>query len=361
MSENKISAIKENFDLAVQNHIENNIVVAENLYNEVLKLDPKHLDTLNNLGIIFTELGEYEKAKSYYEKVIKFGPTYVGAHSNLGILFENLGENQKAINCFEKAIEINPKFINGYKALGVLLKKTGEYQKANTNFEKALNLEFTKSPERGLFIYDAVKRRGFFGQSNLEQVESGSEQLPLLTWPLLDFIKNLDLKNAILHELGSGNSTVWFSNIFKRVESYETNEDWYKTLKPKLKDNVSLKLTTLEKIYECSYNFNSRDWLLIDFAGKRTKFVNKLVNLSDEYIPAQIIFDNAECYRNGAKILNDRGYIEIPFYGFKSGDTITSCTSLFILKNKFNIKSLLNFYYPDFCRKLSNNKWDTIE
>ena len=360
MSENQTLTIKETFDLATKNHQENNLDVAENLYNEVLKLDPKHTDALNNLGIIFTDLGEFQKAKSYYEKAIEFSPTYVGPQSNLGILFEKLGENQKAINCFEKVIEINPKFANGYKGLAMLLKKTGDYQKANINFEKALKLQLMRSPEQGLFIYEALNRRGFFGKSSLEQIKSGSEQLPLLTWPILDFIKNLDLKNVNLHELGSGNSTIWFSNIFNRVESYETNEDWYLTLKPRLKDNISLKLTTLEKIYECLFNFKSNDWLLIDFAGKRTKFVNKLVELPDENIPAQIIFDNTEFYRNGAKILKERGYTEIPFYGYRSGDSRASCTSLFLLKNKFNIKNLSNFYYPDYTYKM-NNKWDTID
>ena len=104
-----------------------------------------------------------------------------------------------------------------------------------------------------------MNHRGFFLDHNLEQIKKGKEQLPLLTWPLLDFIKTLDLKNITLHELGSGNSTIWFSNIFDRVKSYETNLDWYNNLKPKLKTNISLKLIDLKNLYNCSIKFKTKD------------------------------------------------------------------------------------------------------
>ena len=97
--------------------------------------------------------------------------------------------------------------------------------------------------------------------------------MPLLTWPLLDFLKTIDLSKNELFELGSGNSTIWLSKVFNKVKSFETNKDWYEILKPKLNSNVTLNFTTLEKIYECSFEFKKEDWLLIDFAGKRSKFI----------------------------------------------------------------------------------------
>lgn len=186
------------------------------------------------------------------------------------------------------------------------------------------------------------------------------EPLPRLTYPLVDFIRTLDLKDITLHELGAGNSTIWFSNRFNEVKSYETNQAWYNNLKPKLKENVFLQLIKLEDLYDCPIEFKTQDWLLIDFAGKRTKLVQKLVTFTDDQIPAQIIFDNSELYRNGAKILTGRGYVEIAFYGFKFGERGVHCTSLFLLQKKFKIKVLPQFFYPKNSIK-GKNDWDSID
>ena len=325
MHEKNLST-KEAFDLALKKLNSGNFKDAENIYKKILKTEPDHVGTHNNLGIIFTYSNKFEKAKKCFEKAIQINPNYADAYVNLGKIFKKLKDNLKAKNCFEKALKI----------------------------------KLIKSPEEGLFVYDEMIHRGFFLDNNLNQIKKEKEQLPLLTWPLLDFIKTLNLKNTTLYELGSGNSTIWFSNIFDKVMSYETNQNWYEQLKPKLKLNVSLKLIDLKNIYSCSFKFKTKDWLLIDFAGKRTKFVHELVKFADDKIPAQIIFDNSELYRNGAKILADRGYSEIPFYGFKSGEQGIHCTSLFILENKFKIKILSQFFYPKFSIK-AQNKWDNID
>ena len=319
-------SIKESFEKANKELSEGNFKNAKNIYNEILMIEPNHLGSHNNLGITFIYLKEYEKAKIYFEKAIKINPNYSDAYVNLGKIFKQLKNNEKA----------------------------KEY------FEKALKIKLIKSPEESLFIYNEMSDRGFFLESNLEQIQKGKKQLPLLTWPLLDFIRTLSLKNITLHELGSGNSTIWFADIFNKVISYETNHDWYEKLKAKVKANVTLKFIKLENLYNCPIKFKTEDWLLIDFAGKRTKFVYELAKFSNDTIPAQIIFDNSELYRNGAKILADKGYIEIPFYGFKSGEHGIHCTSLFLLKKKFDIKLLPQFFYPKFSLKIQNN-WDTID
>ena len=110
----------------------------------------------------------------------------------------------------------------------------------------------------------------------------------------MDFLKTIDVSHAELCELGSGNSTLWLSKLFKKIKSYETNKEWYESLKDKLRYNVSYNLVSLDQIYQCQIKFNNENWLLIDFAGKRTKFINKLIEYSDNMLPGQIIFDNSE-------------------------------------------------------------------
>ena len=68
--------LKETFNLAIQNHEENKNDIAQELYNQVLKVDPNHLGALNNLGVLFKKLNQIQKAKSCYEKVIQIDPKY---------------------------------------------------------------------------------------------------------------------------------------------------------------------------------------------------------------------------------------------------------------------------------------------
>ena len=141
MNDEKNLTTKEAFNLAVQNHQNNNLQDAQNYYYKVLKIDPDNIPTHNNLGAIYKTLGEHQKAKNCYEKVIKINPNYTDAHYNLGVIFKKLGENHKAKNCYEKVIKIAPNYADAHDNLGILFKELGENQKAKDCFEKAIELD----------------------------------------------------------------------------------------------------------------------------------------------------------------------------------------------------------------------------
>ena len=132
MDKNKNLTIEQTINLAVSNHKENKTDIAQELYNQVLKIDPNHLQVLNNIALIFTNLKEYQKAKNCYEKVIEIDSSYVKAHNNLGNLFRILGENQKAKNCYEKAIKLNPSDAATYYNLATRSLILGEEKNYNT-------------------------------------------------------------------------------------------------------------------------------------------------------------------------------------------------------------------------------------
>jgi len=140
MSNKNNFTIKETFNLAVQNHQNNNLQDAQNYYQKVLKIDPNHLAALNNLGATFKELEEYQKAKDCYEKAIEIDPNYIDAHYNLGVTFKDLGELQKAKSCYERIIEINPNYVNAHYNLGSTFKDLGELQKAKSCYERIIEI-----------------------------------------------------------------------------------------------------------------------------------------------------------------------------------------------------------------------------
>ena len=175
MIDNKKITAEGIFNLALKNHQENKPEEAQDLYSQVLKIDPNHSNALNNLGVLFKQLKKSYEAVSCFEKLIKIDPTnlnvlntlgntykelkeiqkaiecyekaieidqnYVIARNNLGVLLEQLGEFQKAKACYEKVIEIDPKYVRAHSNLGIVLRDLGEYQKAKTCFEKAIEID----------------------------------------------------------------------------------------------------------------------------------------------------------------------------------------------------------------------------
>ena len=183
---------------------------------------------------------------------------------------------------------------------------------------------------------------------------------PLLTSSFLDWFETQKWNKLKLLELGSGNSTLYFSKFFESITSYETDQSWFDKLIIKKLTNVNLiKVDSIIKNFEDNNlkNLDNFDVILLDAGENRAKLTRWIINHNYKGI---IFFDNSEWYRNGAKILSDRGYTEIPFFGFKSGEESISCSSIFLLKKLFRLKIKSEFYYPKHSKKVKNN-WDSIE
>jgi tetratricopeptide (TPR) repeat protein len=129
MNKNKNLTIEKFFTLAGANLKQNKLKEAQILYNKILEVNPNHLNTLNNLGVIFQDLGDFQKAKSCCEKAIEIDPNYIDAYNNLGFIFKDLGDFQKAKSCYEKAIENDPLNKKCILSYGNLLLFLGDFLK----------------------------------------------------------------------------------------------------------------------------------------------------------------------------------------------------------------------------------------
>ena len=133
--------IEKTFALAVKNHRENNLDVAIRLYNQIIEIDPNYLNAHNNLGNIFQELGDTQRAIGFFEKVIEIDPNYIFAYYNLGLIFKKLGDLKKTINYYKKIIEINSEHTAIHNNLGIIYADLGEHKKAISCYEKVIEID----------------------------------------------------------------------------------------------------------------------------------------------------------------------------------------------------------------------------
>ena len=79
------------------------------------------MNALNNLGVVFKELGEIPKAISYYERAIKIDPNNAKTFYNLGNAQKQLKKIQEAKNSYKKSLTLDPLNRKALVGLGSIL------------------------------------------------------------------------------------------------------------------------------------------------------------------------------------------------------------------------------------------------
>ena len=132
---------EETFNLAFKHHQKNNFQIAENLYREILKVKPDHIETIFLLGSLSAQRKNFNIAKKLLYKVIQIQPNHAPAYNNLGNVLKILGERFQAVSYYKKAIHVQSNYLNAYNNLGGLLIELGRYQEALDCYQKLVSID----------------------------------------------------------------------------------------------------------------------------------------------------------------------------------------------------------------------------
>ncbi len=78
-------------------------------YGRALELKPNDPNVLTDQGVMYRELGQFDKAVANFTKASKSDPSHVQSLFNLGVVYANdLKEPQKAVEAWNKVIQIDP-------------------------------------------------------------------------------------------------------------------------------------------------------------------------------------------------------------------------------------------------------------
>src|SRR2546430_188149 len=96
------------FQLASLLLLEGQRLTAIRHLERAVELDPGHTGALFQLGHANDLAGNDDDAIVYYERCLNHPPLHVGLHMNLGILYEDGDQYEKAVDCYSKILHAQP-------------------------------------------------------------------------------------------------------------------------------------------------------------------------------------------------------------------------------------------------------------
>lgn len=108
---------------------------AARLYKILLNEDPSNVEYLKQLGSIYVQNYEDEKAIPYYQQIITFYPHYIEAMTSLGAIYRRLKRYDESIEILQRAVDEGRDSATVYYNLGFTYKEMGNFKDAIDAFE----------------------------------------------------------------------------------------------------------------------------------------------------------------------------------------------------------------------------------
>lgn len=133
---------------------------ARQVYDEVLRLNPRDPDALHLLGVIARDSGNPEQAIVLIGQAIDVLPGEASFHGNLGMAYRQIGRFDEAMACYEKALTLNPAHAEALNNLGNLLSTQKAYPKAIDCFLRAISAKpaFAEAHFNLGHVYQSLER-----------------------------------------------------------------------------------------------------------------------------------------------------------------------------------------------------------
>ncbi len=138
----KFNSIKKDnlISSALSLHSKGKIKEALEIYNFLIqnKIDDPRI--FNNLGSIYSQIKQFDKAILLFNESIKKFPNCLEAYPNLANILVAKGRSDNAKNILIKAIELNPKYLRSYSVLAGILVGEGNLKKAEFFLKKSIEI-----------------------------------------------------------------------------------------------------------------------------------------------------------------------------------------------------------------------------
>ncbi len=291
---------------ALKLHKEKNYGIAQKKYEEILIINPNHVNSLNNLGIILSTQKKHSNAISLFKKAINIDSKNKEALNNLGLSLFNLKNFHEAEICFLKVLKIE-KNINTLSNLAIVFKEQKKYKKSIAALKQAIEI----SPD-SFHLYNNLGTI-LMSMNNFEEAiiyfkksikikpdyVDALNNIGIAYFNLRNFVKSVKFfERSISIDQNNSKSLYNFANVLKELSRFDESIGFYKkaiNIDPNFADalnNLGLVLIQLKKFDEAISYLNKSLQL-----KKNTEVLNNLLSVYvflGDYIKAIKLYDEIE-------------------------------------------------------------------
>jgi tetratricopeptide (TPR) repeat protein len=206
----RMLAPAKNFLVQPDKQEELNKALDEYIQTQEINLDRPEANL--NLGNIYTETGEYDKAEEYFQQAISLDPTFIQGYVNLADLYRIQSRDELGENLLENALKMNNNSAEVHHALGLLLVRANRLDEAEYHLGEAARLRLD-DPQYS-YVYSVL----------LNSTGRANEAIKVLEQSIGEHPYNKEILIALItfnHDLGKSDEA---ARYFERYKQYYPND-----------------------------------------------------------------------------------------------------------------------------------------
>ena len=127
---------------------------AAETFQRVLALDPRNVEAYENLGIVGLRAEDLARARDFFGQALAIDERLPRAWNGLGVVHARLGEDREAMRCWSRALTLDPSLYDALLNLGLTANKNGLRRDARQALER-----FVENAPRSQYGLDIEKAR----------------------------------------------------------------------------------------------------------------------------------------------------------------------------------------------------------
>ncbi len=284
--------LEQLFASALRAHLNGELNLAAEYYEEILKHSESHPGALHHLGLIYLHNGKDSDAISLIQRSLKVSPKQPDALSNLGHCLNNLSRHREALAVCKDALDIDPENDGAYTNLGNAQRALGFSVDSENSYKEALRIQ----PNNPNYVYNLANI--IFDREHYGEAVALFEQCLSIEFNIPEAHNNL---SACLLKLKNPESAlIYIEQAIKLRPGY--TEAWI---------NRGNALTDLRRHTEALESYKHALELKPDYAEAWINYGNALSDLKryEEALTSyeqaiQLEYANAEAWHNRGTVLN---------------------------------------------------------
>ena len=112
---------QQGLQIALRHHQAGKLPEAEQMYRQVLEIDPANFEAHGSLGNVLRDLGQLEEAERSCRRALALGPEIAELHANLGTMLLDIRRVDESKRCYEQALRLKPDLVGAHYSLDTKL------------------------------------------------------------------------------------------------------------------------------------------------------------------------------------------------------------------------------------------------